>query len=204
MTIRYDIVTVATNNQSRLRPNCHMSLREPRSARCSPACRGGVAEPDHDLAMQAIRMLRACTRVPWLGVLALESRTRSAGGDHTAWVASNALATCGRWVRRDHDLPAALDGSAAVCIDDRDPLSVLAALAVIPGVPVGPSLSLANRAMLRLLGIPVVEARSQTGGARAIVGDPAFAEGPAVRIAVAADPTGYRVGLGDARMLPAA
>ena len=167
-------------------------------------CGGRVTEPRHGEAMQAIRMLRACTRVPWLGVLALESRTRSVDGDHTAWVASNALATCGRWVRRDHDLPAAINGTATVCIDDRDPLSMLAALAVIPGVPVGPSLSLPNRVMLRLLGIPVVDDRRQTGGARAIVGDPAFAEGDAIRIAVAADATGYLVGVGDGRLLPAA
>jgi hypothetical protein len=155
-------------------------------------------------------MLRAAARVPWLGALALESRVRPIGGagpalaDHAAWVATNALAACGRWVRSDRALPDAIDRASTVCVDGGDLTSVLAAIAAIPGLPIGPSLSLANRAMLRVLGIPVVDAAELAPGVRAIVGDAAYATGPVVQIAVEPDATGYVVAPGPARLLTAA
>src|SRR5262245_49661509 len=109
--------------------------------------------------MRIIRTLRACARVPWLGALALEGRAKQGSGaaalaEHAAWLASNALAACGYWVRSDRELSAGVDRARAVWVDGGDPRSLLAVLAAIPALPVGPSLSLGTRTMLRLLGIP--------------------------------------------------
>ena len=148
--------------------------------------------------MRAITALRACTRVPWLGVLAVESRTRPARGgaalaEHAAWVAQNALAACGRWVRCDRALAAAAGDAHVVHVDGTETWSLLAALAAIPALPVGTSLSRRARVTLRLLGIPVVDVAAP--GTRVIVGDGAFVAGPSLRVAVQHDPTGYLVGL---------
>jgi hypothetical protein len=149
--------------------------------------------------MQAIRMLRACARVPWFGALALESRATAtrrptALAEHAAWLASNVLAACGYWVRRDGELAELVGRTRAVCVNGGELRALLATLAAIPALPVGPSLPQATRAMLRVLGIPMVDAIELAGEARAMVGDAAFARRPLV-VDVQPDATGYMVGV---------
>jgi hypothetical protein len=169
----------------------------------------------------ALRTLRAVTRGPWIAMLAVEGRVRAGGlalpaqADFAGWIAGNALAACGRWVRRDRALDAALVGDGAIAVGDGDATTVLAVLAAAPALPVAASLSRRARAVLRLLGIPMIDIGAAdidhvghlgAGGVRLLVGDPAFAPGPVIPLAVTGDATGFNVGLGramDARALAA-
>jgi len=144
-------------------------------------------------------------------MLAVEGRVRAGGlalpaqADFAGWIAGNALAACGRWVRRDRALDAVLVGDRAIAVGDGDATTVLAALAAAPALPVAASLSRRARAVLRLLGIPMIDV-GDLGGVRLLVGDPAFAPGPVISLAVTGDATGFNVGLGramDARALAA-
>jgi hypothetical protein len=152
--------------------------------------------PSHASRM---RVIKTIARLPWLGALAIESRVRPANAEHASWIARNLLATCGRWVHRHG--PALDSPPRVLCLDDDDPRTLLAALAAFPALPVGPSLGATTRALLRVVGIPTVP--EVTGDVRTLVGDPRFARGPIVRVAVSPDATGYLVALDDRTLLAA-
>jgi hypothetical protein len=125
--------------------------------------------------MRIPHILRACTRGPWLAALALEGRARAATAgaacaERAAWIAGNALAACGSWVRAGVDAAASAAGARTLLLDCRDPRALLAAIAVLPAIPVAPTLSLASQALLRVLGIPVVDAMGLAAGARTVEG----------------------------------
>jgi hypothetical protein len=157
-----------------------------------------------------LRTLRACARGPWVAVLAVEGRVRArvtepgARAECAGWIAANALAACGRWVRRDRALDVALVEERAVLVERPTAEVLLAALAAAPALPVAASLSRRARATLRVLGIPVLDVGAVPPGVRILVGDRAYAPGPVVALAVTGDATGYNVGVArDRDALPA-
>ena len=125
-----------------------------------------------------------------LGAIAIESRaTRAEDAEararHASWIAGEALAACGLWVR-------AIDGSAAgeiVCVAEADAPRVLAVLAAAPALPVADALPWSVRTVLRVLGVPMIDA--PIAGVRALVADPAYAG--ATTAHVIEEATGYRV-----------
>jgi hypothetical protein len=145
-----------------------------------------------------------------LGAVMIESRAGRAGSleaqaRRASSIAGEALAACGRWVR-------AIDGAAAgdaVWVTDADAPRVLAVLAAAPALPLADSLPWQVRAVLRVLGIPMLAAPPAgaadaaapvgsvtrgAGGVRVLVGDPSspWAAG-ATSAQVALEATGYRV-----------
>jgi hypothetical protein len=125
-----------------------------------------------------------------LGAVAIESRAGSRGGSleaqarHASWVAAEALAACGLWVR-------AIDGAAAgdvVWVADADAPRVLAVLASAPALPLAESLPWPVRTVMRVLGIPMID--DLVPGVRVLVG--AAVDG-ATRARVIEEATGYRV-----------
>ena len=124
-----------------------------------------------------------------LGAIAIESRAArsdslEAQARHASWIAAEALAACGLWVR-------AVDGAAAgdvVWIADADAPRVLAVLAAAPGLPLAETLPWPVRTVMRVLGIPMLDA-PVTG---VLVISAAPIEG-ATRARVIEEATGYRV-----------
>ncbi|HTJ45336.1 MAG TPA: hypothetical protein VL463_24690 [Kofleriaceae bacterium] len=124
-----------------------------------------------------------------LGAIAIESRASRAEdlesrARHASWIAGEALAACGLWVR-------AIDGSAAgsiICVAEADAPRVLAVLAAAPALPVADALPWSVRTVLRVLGVPMIDA--PIPGVRALVAGDGF---DATNAHVIEEPTGYRV-----------
>ena len=126
-----------------------------------------------------------------LGAIAIESRASrgesldmEARARHASWIAGEALAACGLWVR-------AIDGSAAgsiICVADADAPRVLAVLAAAPALPVADALPWLVRTVLRVLGVPMIDRPIE--GVRALVGEH---HDDATNACVIEEPTGYRV-----------
>jgi hypothetical protein len=127
-----------------------------------------------------------------LGAVMIESRavrasSLEAQARHASSVAREALAALGRWVH-------AIDGAAAgdaVWVADADAPRVLAVLAAAPALPLADSLPWQVRAVLRVLGIPMLAAPPPVGSVRVLVGDAALPALISARVALEA--TGYRV-----------
>jgi len=128
-----------------------------------------------------------------LTALVIESRVARASSleaqaRHASSVAREALAALGRWV-------VAIDGAAAgdVWVADADAPRVLAVLAAAPALPVADSLPWQVRAVLRVLGIPMLAAMpgAGAGAVRVLVGDAALPAPTSARASQGA--TGYRV-----------
>ena len=130
-----------------------------------------------------------------LAAVAIEGRASRPGSleaqaRRASWIAAEALAACGRWVR-------AIDGAAAgdaVWVADADAPRVLAVLAAVPALPLADSLPWQVRAVLRVLGIPMLVAPPPAGAVRVLVGDPASpCAAGAISARAALEATGYRV-----------
>jgi hypothetical protein len=120
-----------------------------------------------------------------LGAIAIEGRAarRDDPAARASWIAGEALAACGLWVRAEGAAPGPL-----VCVAEADAPRVLAVLAAAPAVPITDALPWSVRTVLRVLGVPMLDAPAP--GVRVLITSPLA--GAAIA-RVIEEPTGYRV-----------